>query len=77
PKPAKAWVPKRKTNFNVQEHPLKNMVDRGISDSGCSGHMTGNKDQLEDFEEFNGGSVTFGGSKGYISGKGKIRVGKM
>ncbi|GKF25019.1 hypothetical protein Tco_0080913, partial [Tanacetum coccineum] len=29
--------------------------------------MTGNKDQLEDFEEFNGGSVTFGGSKGYIS----------
>ncbi|GKF57348.1 hypothetical protein Tco_0170885, partial [Tanacetum coccineum] len=36
------------------------MVDRGIFDSGCSGHMTGNKDQLEDFEEFNGGSVTFG-----------------
>ncbi|GKE95270.1 ribonuclease H-like domain-containing protein, partial [Tanacetum coccineum] len=52
-----------------EEHPLKNMVDRGIFDSGCSGHMTGNKDQLVDFEEFNGGSVTFGGSKGYISGK--------
>ncbi|GJU20103.1 hypothetical protein Tco_1153445 [Tanacetum coccineum] len=49
----------------ITEHPLKNMVDRGIFDSGCSGHMTGNKDQLEDFEEFNGGSVTFGGSKGY------------
>ncbi|GKB36234.1 hypothetical protein Tco_0881176, partial [Tanacetum coccineum] len=47
------------------DHPLKNMVNRGIFDSGCSGHMTGNKDQLEDFEEFNGGSVTFGGSKGY------------
>ncbi|GJZ16478.1 ribonuclease H-like domain-containing protein [Tanacetum coccineum] len=61
----------------VTEHPLKNMVDRGIFDSGCSGHMTGNKDQLEDFEEFNGGSVTFGGSKGYISGKGKIRVGNL
>ncbi|GJT98911.1 putative ribonuclease H-like domain-containing protein [Tanacetum coccineum] len=59
------------------DHPLKNMVDRGIFDSGCSGHMTGNKDQLEDFEEFNGGSVTFGGSKGYISGKGKIRVGNL
>ncbi|GJS03986.1 ribonuclease H-like domain-containing protein [Tanacetum coccineum] len=58
----------------VTDHPLKNMVDRGIFDSGCSGHMTGNKDQLEDFEEFNGGSVTFGGSKGYISGKGKIRT---
>ncbi|GJY17908.1 ribonuclease H-like domain-containing protein, partial [Tanacetum coccineum] len=56
------------------EHPLKNMVDRGIFDSGCSGYMTGNKDQLEDFKEFNGGSVTFGGSKGYITGKGRIRM---
>ncbi|GJX57863.1 putative ribonuclease H-like domain-containing protein [Tanacetum coccineum] len=53
------------------------MVDRGIFDSGCSWHMTGNKDQLEDFEEYNGGSVTFGGSKGYIYGKGKIRVGNL
>ncbi|GJU31588.1 reverse transcriptase domain-containing protein [Tanacetum coccineum] len=33
---------------------------------------TGNKDQLEDFEEFNRGSVTFEGSKGYISGKHKV-----
>ncbi|GJW08890.1 hypothetical protein Tco_1571313 [Tanacetum coccineum] len=65
------------TILNRNEHPLKNMVDRGIFDSGCSGHMTGNKDQLEDFEEFNGGSVTFGGSKGYISSKGKIRVGNL
>ncbi|GJR90940.1 putative ribonuclease H-like domain-containing protein [Tanacetum coccineum] len=63
--------------FIRTDHPLKNMVDRGIFNSGCSGHMTGNKDQLEDFEEFNGGSVTFGGSKGYISGKGKIRVGNL
>ncbi|GJV80924.1 hypothetical protein Tco_1516794 [Tanacetum coccineum] len=37
--------------FIRTDHPLKNMVDRGIFDSGCSGHMTGNKDQLEDFEE--------------------------
>ncbi|GJS00019.1 putative ribonuclease H-like domain-containing protein [Tanacetum coccineum] len=43
-----------------KDHPLKNMVDRGIFDSGCSGHMTGNKGQLENFEEFNVGSVTFG-----------------
>ncbi|GKA71437.1 putative ribonuclease H-like domain-containing protein, partial [Tanacetum coccineum] len=38
---------------------------------------TEEQDQLEDFEEFNGGSVTFGGSKGYISGKGRIRVGNL
>ncbi|GJS11823.1 putative ribonuclease H-like domain-containing protein [Tanacetum coccineum] len=78
PKPVKAWVPilrKIISLFHRAGYPLKEMVDRGIFDSGCSGHMTGNKDQLEDFEEFNGGSVTFGGSKGYISGKGKIRVG--
>ncbi|GJX31762.1 ribonuclease H-like domain-containing protein [Tanacetum coccineum] len=37
----------------------------------------GNNDQLEDFEDFNGGSITFGGSKGNISGKGKIRVGNL
>ncbi|GKB16809.1 hypothetical protein Tco_0850732 [Tanacetum coccineum] len=59
--------------FIRNDHPLKNVVDRGIFNSGCSGHMIGNKDQLEDFKEFNRGSVTFGGSKGYISGKGKIR----
>ncbi|GJS84585.1 ribonuclease H-like domain-containing protein, partial [Tanacetum coccineum] len=71
-------VPTRTSNSfspkRPQDHPLKNMIDRGIFDSGCSGHMIGNKDQLEDFEEFNGGSVTFGGSKGYITGKGRIRV---
>ncbi|GJS21232.1 putative ribonuclease H-like domain-containing protein [Tanacetum coccineum] len=61
----------------VNDHPLKNMEDRGIFDSGCSGHMTGNKDHLDDFEECKGGSVTFGGSKGYITGKGRIRVGNL
>ncbi|GJW33709.1 ribonuclease H-like domain-containing protein [Tanacetum coccineum] len=50
-----------------QDHPLKIMEDKGIFDSGCSGHMTGNKDHLDDFEECKGGSVTFGGSKGYIT----------
>ncbi|GKG22599.1 hypothetical protein Tco_0387902, partial [Tanacetum coccineum] len=44
------------------DHPLKNMKDRGIFDSGCSGHIIGNKDHLDDFEECKGGSVTFGGS---------------
>ncbi|GJU21642.1 ribonuclease H-like domain-containing protein [Tanacetum coccineum] len=60
-----------------QDHPLKNMEDRGMFNSGCSGHMTGNKDHLDDFEECKGGFVTFGGSKGYITGKGRIRVGNL
>ncbi|GKC74359.1 ribonuclease H-like domain-containing protein [Tanacetum coccineum] len=50
------------------------MEDKGIFDSRCSGHMTGNKDHLDDFEECKGGSVTFGCSKGYITSKGRIRV---
>ncbi|GJR40755.1 ribonuclease H-like domain-containing protein [Tanacetum coccineum] len=59
------------------DHPLKNMEDIGIFNSGCSRHMTGNKDHLDDFEECKGGSVTFGGSKGYITGKGRIRQHKV
>ncbi|GKF57237.1 putative ribonuclease H-like domain-containing protein, partial [Tanacetum coccineum] len=51
----------------LKDHPLKNMEDRDIFDSGCSTHMTGNKDHLDDFKECKGGSVTFGGSKGYIT----------
>ncbi|GKC23766.1 hypothetical protein Tco_1025916 [Tanacetum coccineum] len=55
------------SNFVRTDHPLKNMEDRGIFDSKCSGHMTGNKDHLDDIEECKGGSVTFRGSKGYIT----------
>ncbi|GJZ28661.1 putative ribonuclease H-like domain-containing protein [Tanacetum coccineum] len=40
-----------------------------------SGHMKGNKEQLEDFENSMGDLLPLG-SKGYISGKGKIRVDK-
>ncbi|GJR90204.1 putative ribonuclease H-like domain-containing protein [Tanacetum coccineum] len=65
------------SNFIRTDHPLKNIEDRGIFDSGCSGHMTSNKDYLDNFEECKGGSVTFGGSKGYITGKGRIRVGNL
>ncbi|GKF24526.1 hypothetical protein Tco_0076848 [Tanacetum coccineum] len=63
---------KCRSNFVRTDHPLKNMEDRCIFDSGCSGHMTSNKDHLDDFEECKGGSVTFGGSKGYITGKGCV-----
>ncbi|GJY25699.1 hypothetical protein Tco_0400425, partial [Tanacetum coccineum] len=61
-----------RSNFVRTDHPLKNMEDRVIFDNGCSGHMTGNKDHLDDFEECKRGSVTFGGSKGYITGKDSV-----
>nr|GEU98213.1 uncharacterized mitochondrial protein AtMg00810-like [Tanacetum cinerariifolium] len=48
----------------------------GVIDSGCSRHMTGNMSYLSDFEELNGGYVSFGGNPNgdMISGKGKIRT---
>ncbi|GKE11552.1 putative ribonuclease H-like domain-containing protein, partial [Tanacetum coccineum] len=73
-------TPRPNSNYNSGsnlDHPLKNIEDRGIFDSGCSGHITGNKDHLDDFEECKGGSVNFRGSKGYITGKGRIRVGNL
>ncbi|GJS96484.1 retrovirus-related pol polyprotein from transposon TNT 1-94 [Tanacetum coccineum] len=46
------------------------LKNKGIIDSGCSRHMTGNKAYLDEFQDFNGGPVAFGGSRGYITGKG-------
>nr|GEU48718.1 hypothetical protein [Tanacetum cinerariifolium] len=45
-------------NGNPQ-HALK---DKGVIDSGCSRHMTGNITYLSNFEELNGGYVAFGGN---------------
>ncbi|GJT32029.1 putative ribonuclease H-like domain-containing protein [Tanacetum coccineum] len=39
--------------------------------------MTRNKAYLAEYQDFNGGPVAFGGSKGYITGKGKIKTGKL
>ncbi|GKG47141.1 hypothetical protein Tco_0504338, partial [Tanacetum coccineum] len=39
--------------------------------------MTGNKAYLADYQDINGVPVAFGGSKGYITGKGKIKTGKL
>nr|GEU34024.1 putative ribonuclease H-like domain-containing protein [Tanacetum cinerariifolium] len=41
------------------QHALK---DKGVNDSGCSRHITGNMSYLFDFEELNGRYVTFGGN---------------
>ncbi|GJS46001.1 putative ribonuclease H-like domain-containing protein [Tanacetum coccineum] len=48
--------------------------DEGIFDSGCSRSMTSNMERLDDFQEFQGGKVTFGGGEGRITGKGTIRT---
>ncbi|GJR36472.1 putative ribonuclease H-like domain-containing protein, partial [Tanacetum coccineum] len=57
--------------------PSAALKNKGIVDSGCSRHITGNKDYLAEYQDYNGGPVAFGGSKGYITGKGKIKIGKL
>nr|GEZ61519.1 ribonuclease H-like domain-containing protein [Tanacetum cinerariifolium] len=58
--------------FDVHGNPQQALKDKGIIDSGCSRHMTGNISYLCDFEEINGGYVAFGGNPkgGKITGKG-------
>ncbi|GJY90611.1 putative ribonuclease H-like domain-containing protein [Tanacetum coccineum] len=59
------------------DYPHRALQNKGIVDSGCSRHMRGNKAYLAEYQDFNGGPIAFGGSKGYITGKGKIKTGKL
>ncbi|GKC44387.1 hypothetical protein Tco_1062109 [Tanacetum coccineum] len=60
-------------------NPQLELQEKGVIDSGCSRHMTGNKSYLSYYEEIDGGFVAFGGNSkgGKITGKGKIRTGKF
>nr|GEW95006.1 hypothetical protein [Tanacetum cinerariifolium] len=60
-----------------KDDPHRALKDKGIVDSGCSRYMTGNKDHFADYQEFKSGSVAFGGSNGRITGKGKIKTGRL
>nr|GEW82258.1 hypothetical protein [Tanacetum cinerariifolium] len=55
------------------------LKDKGVINSGCSRHITGNMSYLSEFEELNGGYVAFGGNPkgGKITGKGKIKTRKL
>ncbi|GKD44037.1 hypothetical protein Tco_1268682 [Tanacetum coccineum] len=61
----------------AEDYPHRDLHNKGIVDSGCSRHTTRIKAYLAEYQDFNGGPVAFGGSKGYITGKGKIRIGKL
>nr|GEY91221.1 hypothetical protein [Tanacetum cinerariifolium] len=65
--------------FDVHGNPQQALKDKGVINSGCSRHMTGNISFLLDFEEIDGGYVAFGRNPkgGKISGKGKIKTGKL
>ncbi|GJS69945.1 putative ribonuclease H-like domain-containing protein [Tanacetum coccineum] len=52
-------------------NPQQDLEEKGVIDSGCSRHMTGNMSYLTDFEEIDGGYVAFGGNPkgGKITGR--------
>nr|GEV77608.1 retrovirus-related Pol polyprotein from transposon TNT 1-94 [Tanacetum cinerariifolium] len=76
PKVTTVKAPMVNAAYGNPQHTLK---DKGVIDSGCSRHMTGNMSYLSDFEKLNGGYVAFGRNPkgGKIFGKGKIRTGKL
>nr|GFA51581.1 hypothetical protein [Tanacetum cinerariifolium] len=57
-KASACWVWKPKTKGN----PQVDLQEKGVIDSGCSRHMTGNVSYLTDYEEINRGYVAFGGN---------------
>nr|GEW08909.1 hypothetical protein [Tanacetum cinerariifolium] len=46
----------------VKGNPQQVLKDKGVIDSGCSRHVTGNISYLSNFEEINGGYVAFCGN---------------
>nr|GEW53777.1 hypothetical protein [Tanacetum cinerariifolium] len=52
------------TNFALMAYSStsSNFEDKGVIDSGCSRHMTGNMSYLTDYEEIDKGFVAFGGN---------------
>ncbi|GJV89030.1 putative ribonuclease H-like domain-containing protein [Tanacetum coccineum] len=87
------WRPKQNVLDHVSRHngasmnfkrfdygnPQLELKEKGVINSRCSRHMAGNKSYLSNYEEIDGGFVAFGGSTkgGKITGKGKIRTGKL
>ncbi|GJU46308.1 ribonuclease H-like domain-containing protein, partial [Tanacetum coccineum] len=47
----------------------KEYKEKGVIDSGCSRHMTKNKCYLTEYEDYDGGFISFRDGKGRISGK--------
>ncbi|GKA95307.1 hypothetical protein Tco_0817345, partial [Tanacetum coccineum] len=68
------WRPKHKVLDHGNQY--QDLKDKGVINSGCSRHTTGNISYLTDYEEIDGGFVAFGDNSkgGKIIGKCKIRI---
>ncbi|GJS10248.1 ribonuclease H-like domain-containing protein [Tanacetum coccineum] len=78
-KPSIAKVEFVKSNEHVKSpresvkkgNPHQDLKDKGVIDSGCSRHMTGNKSYLTDYEDIDRGFVAF---RGYSTNSKAFRV---
>nr|GEU57768.1 retrovirus-related Pol polyprotein from transposon TNT 1-94 [Tanacetum cinerariifolium] len=63
--------PRQQKKARKTGNPQMDLQDKGVIDSGCLKHMTGNISYLIDYEEIDGGYVAFGGNlnRGKITGK--------
>ncbi|GJS86083.1 putative ribonuclease H-like domain-containing protein [Tanacetum coccineum] len=72
------WRPTKldSASITLKKH---NYIDARGRSNGCSRNMTGNISHLSDFQEFDGGYVTFGGGVrgGKITSKGTLKMGKL
>ncbi|GJU80813.1 hypothetical protein Tco_1283178 [Tanacetum coccineum] len=67
PRPISNAYKKGYSQGNPQQKEYK---EKGVIDIGCLRHMTGNKCYLTEYEDYDGGFVSFGDGKGRISSKG-------
>ncbi|GKC58711.1 putative ribonuclease H-like domain-containing protein, partial [Tanacetum coccineum] len=66
----------QKVNNGCSKQLTTKSYKKRIVDNDFQAHR-GNKAYLAEYQDYNGGPVAFGGSKGYITGKGKIKIGKL
>ncbi|GJU74653.1 hypothetical protein Tco_1266058 [Tanacetum coccineum] len=66
-------------NHPKKGNPHQDLQEKGVIDSGCSRHMTGNMSYLTDFEKIDGGYVAFGSNpkREKITGRGTIKTGNL
>nr|GEU41795.1 putative ribonuclease H-like domain-containing protein [Tanacetum cinerariifolium] len=78
--PCWIWRPKGNLTDHISKESRSYTLKRFnyVDPQGRLKHMTGNKFYLIDYQEIDGGFVAFGGNaRGKITGKGKIRTGKL
>nr|GFA35718.1 ribonuclease H-like domain-containing protein [Tanacetum cinerariifolium] len=73
-RPTRPFLIPTDRGYSPSENPFPDAEDEGVFDSGCSRSMTGNKERLDEFQEFQGEKVTFRGDEGRITGKGTIKT---